>query len=55
MALSISHLGVFLGEGAFSWVYSLKEHPYAAKISKFDAQDFLKELQLLQELHSHNQ
>lgn len=47
MALSINHLDAFLGEGAFSWVYSLKEHPYAAKISKFEAQDFRKEFQLL--------
>lgn len=34
MAISINCLDQFLGEGAYSWVYALKECSYVAKIGK---------------------
>jgi predicted Ser/Thr protein kinase len=54
MSINISHLDAFLGEGAFSWVYSLKNTPYAAKISKFNDKDLEKEFALLESLGKNN-
>jgi hypothetical protein len=50
MSINISHLDTFLGEGAFSWVYALKNTPFAAKISKFCSRDLETEFGLLESL-----
>lgn len=34
MQALVGHLDKLLGEGAYSWVYSLKNTPHAIKISK---------------------
>lgn len=50
MSINISDLDTFLGEGAFSWVYALKDKPYAAKISKINSRNLEKEFALLESL-----